>query len=71
MAQARRSRPSWMPAQGDWPRLDELGHSIQGRFTPAYWGPILYQNQPATMGLLCNPAHPALKEFPSDFHSNW
>jgi hypothetical protein len=23
------------------------------------------------MGILCNPQHPALKNFPTDFYSNW
>jgi len=24
-----------------------------------------------TMGILCDPANPALAEFPTEFHSNW
>jgi hypothetical protein len=24
-----------------------------------------------TMGILCDPAHPALAKFPTEFHSNW
>jgi hypothetical protein len=26
---------------------------------------------PTTLGLLCDPTHPALAEFPTEFHSNW
>ena len=26
---------------------------------------------PGTLGLLCDPAHPALKAFPTAFHSDW
>jgi hypothetical protein len=26
---------------------------------------------PGTMGLLLNPAHPALRQFPTDFHTDW
>ena len=26
---------------------------------------------PGTMGILCDPTHPALAQFPTEFHSNW
>jgi len=32
---------------------------------------VHFPDQPGTMGLLCDPAHPALAAFPTDFHSNW
>jgi hypothetical protein len=44
---------------------------IPGRFAPVFWSPVHFPDQPGTMGLLCDPAHPALAAFPTDFHSNW
>ncbi len=39
--------------------------------TPPFWSPIMFANQKQTLGLLCDPAHPALADFPTDSHGNW
>jgi hypothetical protein len=45
---------------------------VQIGFSPIYWNTAWTINQsPHTLGLLCNPAHPALAQFPSESHSNW
>lgn len=44
---------------------------IEGRFAPVFWSPLHFPKQPGTMGILCDPAHPALRAFPTDFHSDW
>lgn len=44
---------------------------VEGRFAPVFWSPVHFPNQPGTMGILCNPQHPALKNFPTEFYSNW
>ena len=31
----------------------------------------MFKNRPGTMGILCDPKHPALARFPTEFHSNW
>ena len=31
----------------------------------------MFHNKPGTMGLLCDPANPALADFPTEFHSDW
>ncbi|HEY0946890.1 MAG TPA: hypothetical protein VGD81_16535, partial [Opitutaceae bacterium] len=36
---------------------------IEGRFVPVFWSPLHFPKQPGTMGILCDPAHPALREF--------
>jgi hypothetical protein len=46
-------------------------NGVQGRFAPVFWSPVHFPNQPGTMGLLCNPKHPALQNFPTEFYSNW
>ncbi len=39
--------------------------------TPPFWSPIMFANQKQTLGILCDPKHPALKGFPTDLHSDW
>ncbi len=41
-------------------------------FSPIFWNTSCTQKQaPHTLGLLCNPTHPALKHFPTDAFSDW
>lgn len=45
---------------------------IPGNFTPVFWTMMMKKGQFAqTMGLLLDPKHPALAEFPTESHSNW
>lgn len=44
---------------------------IEGKFVPVFWSPVHFPDQPGSMGLLCEPAHPALKHFPTTSHSDW
>lgn len=46
-------------------------NGIEGMFLPVFWSPVHFPNQAGTMGILCNPAHPALTDFPTDMHSDW
>jgi hypothetical protein len=52
------------------PPLDRI-KGIEAKFVPVFWSPVHFPKQPGTMGLLCDPAHPALREFPTAFHSDW
>ncbi|MGM9738343.1 MAG: sugar-binding domain-containing protein [Candidatus Cryptobacteroides sp.] len=51
----------------DWKSIS----GIEGKFVPVFWSPVHFPNQAGTMGVLCNPAHPALKEFPTEGHTDW
>ena len=44
---------------------------LEGKFLPVFWSPVHFPKQAGTMGLLCNPHHPALASFPTDMHSDW
>jgi hypothetical protein len=55
-------------------------HSVGGAFPTDFWcwpmfakGAIAQKLEPApgTQGFICDPRHPALAEFPTEFHSNW
>lgn len=48
-----------------------FAHARRGSFRPVFWSPVWFNAEPATMGILCDPAHPALAQFPTEFHSNW
>lgn len=51
----------------DWKTMK----GIEGKFVPVFWSPVHFPNQAGTMGMLCNPEHPALADFPTDFHTDW
>jgi hypothetical protein len=62
------------------PELDKLPHGVPGGFQCEFWSPMFAEAAikrgekilpPGTLGILCDPAHPALKQFPTEFHSNW
>jgi hypothetical protein len=51
---------------------DQIPAATRGCFTSLFWNPIMKRQQHAfTMGILCDPVHPALKAFPTECHSNW
>ncbi len=50
----------------------EKGGDIKVGFSSIFWNTAWTRRQPPhTLGILCDPAHPALDEFPTEFHSNW
>jgi hypothetical protein len=55
------------------PLPNQLRHSIPGFFAGDFWCyPMFKRGQPpGTLGLLCNPRHPALAQFPTAMHSDW
>ncbi len=52
-------------------RGDRRGKVALG-FSSIFWNTAWTGRQPPhTLGILCDPSHPALTEFPTDYHSNW
>jgi hypothetical protein len=50
---------------------DKYGKIPTG-FTSIFWNTAWTSRQaPHTLGILCDPAHPALTDFPTEYHSNW
>jgi hypothetical protein len=48
------------------------GAEVKLGFSSIFWNTAWTSRQaPTTLGILCDPAHPALSGFPTDFHSNW
>ena len=54
------------------PRPETSTNDIPLGFTTPFWNTRWTAGQPPhTMGVLCDPEHPALRDFPTEFHSNW
>ncbi len=50
----------------------EYGGDIGIGFSSIFWNTAWTGGQkPHTLGILCNPDHPALAAFPTEYHSNW
>jgi len=51
---------------------DEKGGDIAVGFSSIFWNTAWTNGQaPHTLGILCNPEHPAFNSFPTEYHSNW
>jgi hypothetical protein len=54
------------------PRLNSINSNVPPAFTTIFWNTQWTDRQPPhTLGILCDPKHPALAQFPTEFHSNW
>ncbi|MGB7396063.1 MAG: sugar-binding domain-containing protein [Pricia sp.] len=50
----------------------EMGGDIGIGFSSIFWNTSWTNGQkPHTLGILCDPEHPALADFPTEYHSNW
>jgi hypothetical protein len=50
----------------------EMGGDIKTGFSSIFWNTAWTKGQgPHTLGVLVNPGHPALADFPTEYHSNW
>ncbi len=47
------------------------GKEVVNYFTPVFWNTSWFKMRPPhTLGILCDPKHPAFKEFPATYHSD-
>jgi len=62
------------------PEPNDLNNSLPGMFAPDFWNYGMFKKlaeekkkpiAPGTLGILCDPNHPAFADFPTEFHSNW
>jgi hypothetical protein len=50
----------------------EMGADVATGFSTVFWNTAWTNNQPPhTLGILCDPAHPVFRIFPTEYHSNW
>lgn len=49
----------------------EKGKEVVNYFTPVFWNTSWFKMRPPhTLGIVCDPNHPAFKDFPATFHSD-
>ncbi|WP_281225719.1 glycoside hydrolase family 2 protein [Flavobacterium aquiphilum] len=51
----------------DWKKIK----GIEGKFVPVFWSPVHFPKQAGSMGVLCDPSHKALADFPTDMNTDW
>ena len=44
---------------------------LAAQFTPVFWNPVMFPNQPGSMGAMIEARHPVFAEFPTDPWTNW
>jgi hypothetical protein len=54
-----------------WPPKRESANTLPTHFLPVFWSLSWFKQQPGTLGILCDPKHPALAGFPTEEHSNY
>lgn len=60
----------WNPPASDI--ADDPARPLVAGFSSIFWNTAWTEGQPPhTLGILCDPKHPALEKFPTDFHSDW
>jgi hypothetical protein len=54
------------------PDTSRINSTVPPGFSSIFWNTAWTSRQPPhTLGILCGPQHPALKYFPTEYHSNW
>ncbi len=60
----------WTPGANEV--KDDPARPLVAGFSSIFWNTAWTDWQPPhTLGILCDPGHPALAKFPTEFHSNW
>jgi len=49
----------------------KIGSGNQLTFQPIFWNRFMWQKEESTLGLLCEPKHPALALFPTEYFQDW
>lgn len=49
----------------------EEGKGEKSKFVPVFWSPVHFPKEAGAMGVICNPNHEALKDFPNDGYTDW
>lgn len=50
----------------------QVNTNVKLGFSSIFWNTVWTEGQaPHTLGILCDPKHPALAAFPTEYHSNW
>jgi hypothetical protein len=53
------------------PSRESVASPLALQFTPVFWNPVMFPNQPGSMGAMLDAKHPLFAEFPTDPWTNW
>ncbi len=55
-----------------FPHTRNPKQTLRGSFLPVFWSPVWFpQQQPNTMGILCDPQNPLFAQFPTEMNTDW
>lgn len=53
------------------PARDNVKSPLAAEFVPVFWNPVMFPNQPGTMGAMIDARHPVFVDFPTDDWTDW
>ena len=53
------------------PARDDVKSPLAAEFTAVFWNPVMFPNQPGTMGAMIDSRHPVFADFPTDDWTDW
>lgn len=53
------------------PVRDDVASPLAAQFTPVFWNPVMFPNQPGTMGAMIDACHPVFADFPTSDWTDW
>ncbi|HEV2318474.1 MAG TPA: glycoside hydrolase family 2, partial [Verrucomicrobiae bacterium] len=53
------------------PSRDDVKSPLAAQFVPVFWNPVMFPNQPGSMGAMIKARHPVFTDFPTDDWTDW
>jgi Glycosyl hydrolases family 2, sugar binding domain len=53
------------------PARDHVKSPLAAEFVPVFWNPVMFPNQPGTMGAMIDARHPVFADFPTKNWTDW
>jgi len=53
------------------PAWDDVKSPLAAEFVPVFWNPVMFPNQPGTMGAMIDARHPVFADFPTKDWTDW
>lgn len=53
------------------PERDETQFPLAGEFVPVFWNPVMFPNQPGSMGAMIDAKDPVFADFPTEDWTDW
>lgn len=53
------------------PTREDVKAPLAAQFVPVFWNPVMFPNQPGTMGAMIDARHPVFADFPTDDWTDW